>query len=72
MNISDENKNKIVNAVVTEMKKNNVNYGQSDFEKDLKEHSRLFIDWRYFFEKSVTANLPFINALFDICIKIIA
>lgn len=71
-NISNENKNKIVNAVVTEMKKNNANYGQSDFEKDLKKHSRLFIDWRYFFEKSVTANLPFINALFDICIKIIA
>lgn len=63
--ISDEDKKKISDSVVAEMKKSDANYGQSDFEKDLGEHAKLFVDWRYFYEKNVKASLPFVNALFN-------
>lgn len=63
--ISEDDKKKVSDFVVFEMKKKDASYGQSDFEKDLKEHAKLFVDWRYFFEKNVKADLSFVTALFN-------
>lgn len=63
--ISEDDKKKVSDFVVFEMKKKDASYGQSDFEKDLKEYAKLFVDWRYFFEKNVKADLSFVTALFN-------
>ncbi len=63
--ISEKDKEKISGYVIGEMKKCVPNYGKVDFDADLAKHARLFVDWRYFFEKRVSANLSFIESLFN-------
>lgn len=68
--ISEEDKRKISEHVISEMKKVSPNYEEIDFTADLDRHAKLFVDWRYFFEHGVSANLSFMDALFDAVLNV--
>lgn len=64
--ILDEcDKKEISKGVITRIKNEKSDYNEKQFMIDLSENAKLFVDWRYFYENPVKANLLFLNALFD-------
>lgn len=64
-------KNAISQAVIQTIKKQNKAYDEAKFFVDLSQAAKTFVEWRYFYEEGVTADLGFINALFEELLKYI-
>lgn len=69
--IDDSDKSAISQAVIQNMKDRDENYSDAEFQRDLSEAAMVFVDWRYFYEKSLSVNLLFIDVLFKELIQYI-
>lgn len=65
LKLNSADQNAISTRVINEIKKEISSYDYNQFCNDLHGAAKTFIEWRYFYEKSVTANLTFIEILFN-------
>lgn len=64
--LNRDNKKYIVDNVITTLSAIKNQYDESDFEADLNDTANAFVDWRYFYEKSPSINILFLNTLFNV------
>lgn len=62
--LDESHKSEISQKLLVSMKEKDDNYNEKNLDEDLDEVNKAFIDWRYFYEKSQSISIDFLNEFY--------